>query len=65
MSTENTWGTKHNHPSSIPNSWNRNGHIGQYSGQATLTNKINGARDKASLDFNEHVHLKTLKTNEK
>ena len=37
--------------------WNR---TGQYSGQATLTSKINGARDKAILDLIELVYLENV-----
>ena len=37
--------------------WNRNG---QYGSQATLTNKVSGARDKANLNFIELVYLKNV-----
>ena len=43
LSTQkNVWSKKNNHFSSTPNDWDRNG---QYSGQATVTNKVNGASD--------------------
>ena len=37
--------------------WNRNG---QFSGQTTLTNKVNGAPDKANSDFIELVYPKNV-----
>ena len=49
--------TKNNHLSSTPNDWNRNG---QFSGQATLTNKVNGARDEANFDFIELAYPKNV-----
>ena len=57
LSTLETCETKNNHLSSTPNDWNRNG---QYSGQATLTNKVNGARDKANFDFIELFYPKNV-----
>ena len=45
------------HLSSTPNDWSRNG---QFSGQATLTNKVNGARERADLSIQ-----KMLETNKK
>ena len=53
LSAGNTRETKNNHPPSIPDDWNRNG---KYGGQATLTNKVNGARNKANFDFTELVY---------
>ena len=52
--------TKNNHLSITPNDWNRNG---QFSGQATFTNKVIGARDIAYFDsMNLSIH-KMLETN--
>ena len=34
---------------------------GQYSGQATFTNKVNDARDVAHFDFIKLVHLKNVR----
>ena len=48
---------KNNRHSSTPNDWNRNG---QFSGQATLTNKVNGARNKANFDFIELLYPKNV-----
>ena len=49
--------TKNNHLYSTPNDLNRNG---QFKGQATLTKKVNGARDKANFDFIEIVYPKNV-----
>ena len=50
---ENVGIKKNNLLSTTPNDWNRNG---QFSGQATLTNKVNGARDKDNFDLIEIVY---------
>ena len=36
--------------------------VGQYGGQATLTNEVNGASDKTYFDFIELVYPKKLET---
>ena len=41
----------------MPNGWNRNG---QYSGQATLTHKVNGARDIVGCYFIELADPKNM-----
>ena len=48
---------KNNRLSSNPNDWNRNG---PYGGQATLTNKVDGARDEASFDLIELFYTKNV-----